>query len=356
MGIRKDLIDIIYQEIPEQLSEIDRIISIGIKLEELVKKFINIKILKNNKISFQNFKFLDQNNKDFTNEIMLMGTIYIFELRNFLLKDEIYFSIGGLYEDKDTGNTVLAEKFLSQKEMLQSIRSSLSSKAVILQGHLENFKSQDIIQNSTLIQMWNQILNLTDISDFKYYKGISTKCLIPGKRTRFYQNPNADDSVWLRFVGKSHRIITYYLKSNGEVSFFNKGWLYEWFKSFVLTQQHINNLQNSLSKGSIEPIVQKMDSVAGYKGGDYSLGNQLGSVQAKYGNDQIISFTSILRVLFEINEILQLYKTQEPQDLEKMANQLFDLFTDKSTEESLSLGVNQTKEYILNILTKDLTN
>lgn len=348
LGIDQALVDYIYQQIPVQSSIIDRIIVIGKQLENLIRQYVEIRTLKTNQ--YGSFGDIKVGNSDaYVKQFMQMGAIYIFEVRHFLLDDEIIFSVGGLYSDKNGGTAKLAEKRLSQREMLQSIRASLSSKAIVLEGSLEKFVPENVEKNSLLIQMWNQILEATDVSDFTYTRGITTRCLLPGKKTRFYQNPNADQQVWLRFVGKSHRIITYYLK-NGEVNFFNKGWLYEWFRAYTITEEHINNLQNSLAHGSIEPIIRKMDSVAGYKGGDYSLGNRVGSVQAKYGNDQIISFTSILRVIFEINEILELYKTKNPQDLEMMAKRLFDLFTDPSTEQSLSLGVDQTIDRILQII------
>lgn len=348
LGIDKDLVDYIYQEVPNQSSIIEKIISIGQQLETLIRKYVEVRSVKTNKYgSFGDIKI--GNSDAYVKQIMQMGAIYIFEVRHFLLNDEIEFSIGGLYTDKESGQTSLAEKRLSQREMLQSIRASLSSKAVVLQGSLENFTSYEVEKNNILIQLWNQVLEATDVSDFTYTKGITTKCLLPGKRTRFYQNPNADQQVWLRFVGKSHRIMTYYLK-NGQANFFNKGWLYEWFRSYTITEEHINNLQNSLARGSVEPMMEKMDSVAGYKGGDYSLGDNKGSVQAKYGNDQIISFTSILRVIFEINEILLLYKDQNLQNLEKMAKQLFDLFTDSTTQKSLTLGVDKTIERILSVI------
>lgn len=348
LGIDQALVNYIYEQVPVQSSIIDRIVIIGKQLESLIRQYVEIRTLKTNR--YGSFGDIKVGNSDaYVKQFMQMGAAYIFEVRHFLLDDEIEFSIGGLYSDKEGGTVALAEKRLSQREMLQSIRASLSSKAIVLEGSLERFASIDVERNGLLVQMWNQILEAADVSDFTYTKGITTRCLLPGKKTRFYQNPNADQQVWLRFVGKSHRIMTYYLK-NGEANFFNKGWLYEWFRAYVITEEHINNLQNSLAHGSIEPIMGKIDNVAGYKGGDYSLGDKAGSVQAKYGNDQIISFTSILRVIFEINEILTLYKTKNPQDLETMAKRLFNLFTDPSTEQSLSLGVDQTIERILQII------
>lgn len=351
LGIDKDLIDEVFKEIPIQGTKIQQIKQIGINLENLIKQYIDFKTIDIKKTNTRRYSFQSLNNKNdrlYVDQILKMSTAFIFELRYFLLADEIIFSIGGLYKD-ESQTTFLAEKRLNQREMLKNIRASLSSKAMVLSGSLENFKSDDVRKESNIVKMWNQVLEMTDTSDFKYnssspYKIFNTN----NKNRRFYQNPNADKSVWLRYVTKAHNQLNYYLLSDG-MSFFNNGWLYEWFQSYTVTQEHIDNLANSLNKGSVKPIISRMDSVAGYKGGDYKAANGR-SIQAKYGNDQIISFTSILQVIFDINTILSNYESENSSNLENMAQQLFDLFTDESTLSSLSLGVNKTKEHLLAIL------
>ena len=62
--------------------------------------------------------------------------------------------------------------------------------------------------------------------------------------------------------------------------FFNEGWLYEWFLNFTKTQEHVEQLLNSINTDTpLWPLMNasKLDNIPGYKGGDLkdALGRQI---------------------------------------------------------------------------------
>ena len=337
-----------------QNTQIDRIYQIGQGLQRQLEIYIKMGVAKRTKWTLDNaMKYSGlAGDQDQSTAILKLATIFIFELRSFLLNDEIVFQLGGTYTDEDN-NTVLAEKLLGQREMLKGLRASLSGEAMVLQGELERFSASDKINNSMLNKMWKQVLQATDVSEYQgsgKVAGANKKRILDNKKVFFYQNSNVDLNVWFRFAGKYHQLLTYYARGQNDVSFFNKGWLYEWFKAYTVDPENVYVLQNAFatSKTPLDQMIGQMDNVPGYKGGDYSLGHGKGSAQAKYGNDKIISFTNVLQVIYKINSILQEWKKQN--DPQIAADELFNLFTDSTTVDTLQLGIEGTKDRILKIL------
>lgn len=354
LGIPEQIAQQFEDSLKNQNTQIERIYQIGQQLQKQLELYIKIGITRRTEWTLDNAKkysgLAGDQEQSFT--ILKLATIFIFELRSFLLKDEIVFQLGGTYIDENN-NFTLAEKLLKQREMLAGLRGSLSQAAMVLQGELERFSENDKIDNSMLAKMWKQVLSATDVSEYQgsgKVAGANKKRILSNKKVFFYQNSNVDLNVWFRFAGKHHLLLTYYARGQNDVSFFNKGWLYEWFKAYTVNPENVYVLQNAFatSKTPLDQMIGQMDNVPGYKGGDYSLGHGKGSAQAKYGNDKIISFTNILQVIYKINSIL--LKWQETNDSKEAAEELFDLFTDSTTIDTLQLGMEGTKDRILKIL------
>lgn len=353
LGLRKDIVDAVFEGIQPQQKEIDRIYQIGLNLEQLISYYVKT----NQKTGgYSKVKYSTENNRERVQNIMFIGTQFIFELRSFLLDDEIQFWLGGEYVD-DNGVSQLAEKRLKQDQMLKDIRASLSSKAMLLKGELDNFKANEVLlqQHSVdLNAIWQDLLEASDTMDFSYTKGRQPD-LIMNNRS-YYQNPNRDTNMYVKYSTAKHIASQYYLL-DGALEYFNTGWLWEWVRGLSLIEERITQIEQQIfdNPHPIALVFQGRDSIAGIKGGDFVIGPGRGSAQAKYGNHQIITFTSIISIIKQINAILIRFKASFPNETTKYAQQLYDLFIDESLASSLTMNANATIERMLENLNKFAT-
>lgn len=273
------------------------------------------------KYSYKNMR------KNTFKQVMMVGGMVIFKLRQFLLQESIIFSLGATDEYGS-----LYERQLTQDQLFQKIgnsqrmamRSSLSSHALMLSRSLETF-NQNTISDFTQVgqlNLWPKILKLAFEGPGIKGKGDDEITSKP----EYYQKDSLDKNVYIRYSeGKRQLRLHYYGKK--EKQFFNKGWLYEWYMEYISqSPEHELMLLNSLQRGSIAPLFENktMESIEGYRGGDYATA-QGQQVQAKYQNQQIITFTSILSVIQQIKAALTIW--QGNADIEGLSQAFVNLFT-----------------------------
>lgn len=265
-------------------------------------------------------------NKDNYRMVQLFGGKLLYKLREFLLNEQIYYLLGG--HGPKGGN--LGEKLVPQNAMLEGLRASLSSNALVLNHNLESLQSFNILTNDSIADMWQQILNwginiTRNKSSFKQIPRKPTK-KDPDPKRPVYQNVSKDSNVYMGFANKQP--LWYYIEGGSQVQY-NRGWLYEWYRAQTLRDtmsalafidklgavQHPIGLLVSSSGGR--------ENIQGLKAGDFSvLSNALinydknaeqqlalgSQVQAKYNNQQIISFHNIKKSINAIYQLLNNYK------------------------------------------------
>lgn len=255
-------------------------------------------------------------------QIILTGGFLVFRLRQFLLQETIYYSLGVTDE-----NGQLYHRQMSQDELWSSVtdrntlalRSSLSSKAILLSKSLEKFNKNDFEQVGTL-NLWPQILKLA-------FGGPAIKDPSDPSCGKYYQKDNKDDNVYVRYTeGRKVAKRNYYYKKGQQFLFYNQGWLYEWYLTYInAAEENEEKLRRSIKSNSIAPIIYGMDNIAGITAGDF-IDAQGRQVQAKFHNQQIISFNNILNILTDIRSLL-LEFMKNPNDTKNMAEQFTNLFT-----------------------------
>ena len=125
--------------------------------------------------------------------------------------------------------------------------------------------------------------------------------------------------------------------------YFIAGLLYEWYMEYITSSEYAEEkLQKQLQNHTIGVLIQPVDRVEGYKGGDYIDQITMSQVQAKFGNKKMISFVSIKTVYDEISIILSQLLSQEKniQEIEKKVEELF-------TDPSIISGLNKDYSTII---------
>ena len=324
LGLSKSVQDVVLEGVNiENMSILD--------LEQIVNNLVTLleKVMKQNqtnkagKIGYS-YSFAEMRKATFR-QVTMIGALLVFKIRQFLLQESITFSLGAT-DDKGT----LFERQITQDELFernggkrQKLRSSLSSHAILLSRSLERFNSEDFQEVGSL-NLWPTIVQLA-------FEGPATKGsgddMESSDGTDFYQKDSADKEVYIRYTeGKKQTRQHYYGKN--EMKYFNRGWLYEWYMEYISADpDNEKKLQQSLSKSSLRPIMKGMDATPGYKGGDYVARGQ--QMQAKYNNQQMITYVSIITVLSEIKKILR--EWHKHGNIETLSQDFISLFTDDST-------------------------
>lgn len=362
VGLDEEVVNTVLEAFQSQNSVIDNLIMMGQQIESLIQQEMG----QNTTLSSISNKAIKShtsaNNKGRIEALMVIGATYLFRLRTFLLDDSISFILGEtIIDDEGNKKPILQNKILSQEGMLKSIRASFSSSAIVLQHNFNKLNSNEIatVNNASETEVWTMIQKAAsvegDYNKQKTGKGAIYK-VVNKKRRRIYQSPDNDTNVFFRFSGKAHRVSKYYeTDPNKPLTFFNNGWLYEWFQAKIVANNALAELKEAM-EGSEHPLMpilknNQIDNVKGIRGGDFSLGDKQGSRQAKYGNNKIISFVNIIQELSKINTILLAFKTaQQDKNPKATAQEIQNLFTDESLLKSLSLTTNEMTDRIINIL------
>lgn len=344
LGISKYVQDIVFEGVNFEkmsLQDLDQLIN---NLIEIITAVMKSKTANGKGYSYS-YKTVRKNT---FKQVMVIGGLLVFKLRQFLLQESIYYSLGATDE-----NGQLFQRKMSQDELWQAttgrnlpgLRGSLSQKAILLSRSLESFNEEDFSQVGSL-NLWPQIIKLA-------FGGPARKDPNDPTLDHFYQKDSNDKNVYVRYTeGRKAAKKNYYYRKNNEFLFYNQGWLYEWYLTYIsAAEENEKNLQRSIKGNSIEPIIGKMDNVAGIAAGDF-IDAQGRQVQAKFHNQKIISFNNVLELLQGIKiELEKLLKT--PEEIKNVAEGFSNLFTeDLSSKNRLNQTYNDIIEkQLLSLLT-----
>ena len=272
-------------------------------------------------INYKDYFITDEKEESFK-ILMTFGGQLVYKIRTLLLKEEIDYILGGY----DSKNNQLKQAIITQPEILNNLKASLTDESVQLQSSLENINNLTEVSKH-INELWNQIKELSDYeqeNDFNYDNPI------PKEEHNYYQKIHPDKKIFMRYATENDKKIRYgYYSIDNKYSFFNDGWLFEWFNAYI-RQGHIEKLKKSLfEEKSLGDMMQKIDNVRGYRGGDFKdiEGRQF---QVKFKNLKVISFKSIITVLNSIKKTLQSYynlKRKTEKSKSKVIKDLVTLFT-----------------------------
>ena len=359
IDLQNDIQTFISPDLSEQQITIDSIITIGQKLLTTINSLVNRVQYKNGNIGgFDSVKNYDQEG-DYVRDVFLMGAEYLFKVRQFFLNDVIHFSSGVTYVDEHNTQR-LGERKFDQNEMFQNhlLRGSISRAAVVFNNNLKQVEIEETSNNLSLL--WSEILEWSTVK--KKDKPDGTEPRSDGKGvTEWFKKDTPDTFIYYRYAG-NHVPMRYYKERNQH--FFNTGWLYEWLKSEQAARNlnKLNTAMHSNGNHPLEPLIignsryglsgHKMDNVAGIKGGDYNLGSRSAaySEQAKYGNEQVITFTSIIKNIEELNHLF--IQLRSDNNTKAIAKEIMAMFTDETTLKGLGAAAKTTINRITKILSQ----
>lgn len=322
LNISNSVQTMILEGVTTEQSSIESLRQIVSNLKNLIEKVM--KTSTSSKKRSYTYSYAELRKNTFR-QITLVGALVVFRLREFLLQEQIIFSLGvtdsyGQLYERQISQDELFDKVVPGGKRLK-VRSSLSEHAILLSKSLETFKVNENYQQVGELNLWPSILKLAFDGPRIAKSGDDKK----EGDTDYYQKDSADKNVYVRYSEGKKQILSYYYLKNGYFQYYNQGWLYEWYMEYLSSSAEAEKiLQGFINKQSIEPIISKMDKLEVYKGGDYvSLKNQ--QMQAKYSNQQMISYVSILKVLKEIDDILS--KWNENCSIKDMSEEFVKLFT-----------------------------
>lgn len=345
LGLSKSVQDTILEGVNIErmnLDDLEQIVNNLVKLLEKVMK--QTQVNRAGKIGYS-YSFAEMRKASFR-QVTLVGALLVFKIRQFLLQEPIIFSLGAT-DPKGK----LFERQISQDELFQRVdgkrqrlRSSLSAHAILLSKSLEQYNALDFKEVGSL-NLWPQIVSLA-------FEGPALKDsgeVLDINGTKYYQKDSADSEVYIRYTeGKKATKQHYY--GRNDLKYFNRGWLYEWYMEYISTHpDNEEKLAKALSHSSLSPIIKGMDAIPGYKGGDYIAQGQ--QMQAKFNNQQMITYVSIINVLTEIKNIFQQWR--EHGNIELLSQEFISLFTDDSTAIN---RLNETYNEIVNTQLLNLLN
>lgn len=314
---------------------------------ETLPKLNQIKVLGN----FLNNYFSDID-KQGDKKIYELGMRFVFQLRSFLLNEEIIFSIGATSPKGE-----LSIREVHQSELFQHIHVNLEKQSVRINEELERFDKNYIDQVQS--KYWQQIVDAASFDwdgDEKYtskFLATSSK-----RKRKIYKKSSPDVNVWVRYYmtrTKALMIVKYYNKGGDNFMNFNEGWLYEWFLDYIYSKQDgMQTLAESLkTETPLRPIMEgaNRENIAGYKGGDIQTltGKQ---IQAKKGNNKIITFNSIKKVISETLSIIDIYEKHimDPGAAQILGEKFAQLFTHESILKNTNKDMNNIVDDIIKVL------
>lgn len=322
LGISKYVQDIVLEGVNLERMQIQDLLQM---LDNLIKTLSQVMIQQQQQNKSYTYSYSFKNiRKNTFKQFILLGGLLVFRIRQFLLQETIYYSLGATDEKGQ-----LFQRKMSQDELWSQViknnsalRGSLSQKAIMLSKSLEKFNNNNFESVGNL-NLWPQILNLA-------FGGPAIKEVHDPENGKFYQKDSNDLNVYVRYSeGRKKAKRNYYYKKNNQYLFYNQGWLYEWYLTYINeSENHELMLLQSIQKNSIAPIIYGMDKVAGITAGDF-MDIQGHQVQAKFHNQKIISFTNIMDVLYSIQkELKQLIKN--PNEISQVSERFVNIFIDDS--------------------------
>lgn len=290
-----------------------------------------------------------------------LGANIIFNLRKFVAKKDIILQIGGT--DSKGNNLRTMEKPIT--DVLKNVSNyNINNGELALSAIIEKYENLNKKINKQQSAVWKKILDASELSGGYKEEFDASKNLPSGQGAvnsrnsehQTYQRHKIDTYIYYTYTNKT--INQYYkIDKNHDYTFFNTGWLFQWF------MQKWNNatldekeLMINEKDHPLRFIIDKVDNVPGYKGGDYAVGKR--EFQAKYGNSRLITIKSIEKVMGSIIAFLDEYDKNKKGAKTKLAQELVELFHEKGDIVIDQVNNTYTKEAktLINSLSKRLTN
>lgn len=276
-------------------------------------------------------KYLDIGTDSADKAAYSLGAVIIFNLRKFVTKKDIIMYIGGT--DAENNNLKVLEKpiteFINDPSTFKITNSALE-----LYSAIEKYENLNKTINQRQSAVWKKILDASQAKgsgDFITHNGADATIPL-AKKDRYgkdyrnlYQRIIIDTDVYYGFNGKN--LYSYY-KMEDYFQFFNRGWLFEhftnkWMHASAEGKAMIVDQVNS--EHPLAGIVGKTDNVPGYQGGDVQYRGR--DYQMKYGNQQIITKTSIKKCMNIIIKSLNEFENNKKRAKTILSRNLVELFT-----------------------------
>lgn len=246
--------------------------------------------------------------------IVTLGTILIFQLRQFITNESLQFVLAGTTRDKQLKEKTYDQDVIFNKANLNNLRISFANAQVELASQIEKLSALENADSSLMAQ-WKKVLEYGFTENYQKEELVDDK----GAEGSLYHKEK-DINVYMKFSNRGRRkTLTYYYMSHikptsrddlDSSKAYDKGWMYQWLK------MHYDNIE--IDDSSKAPLLKLMsqkssirENVAGIKGGDYGI------EQYKYRNRRIITFRNMLNILKGdgnyvglINSLEELLKTQ----------------------------------------------
>lgn len=247
--------------------------------------------------------------------IIKLGTILIFQLRQFVTNESLQFILAGTTKDKELKEKTYEQDEIFNRANLSNLRISFANAQVELASQIEKLSA---LQNadSSLMSQWKKVLQYGFTENYRQEELVDDK----GAEGSLYHKKEADINVYMKFSNRGRRkTLTYYYMNHIKPTSrddldpskaYDRGWMYQWLK------MHYDNIEiDDLSKTPLLDLMSQKSSfrenIAGIKGGDQGL------EQYKYRNRRIITFRNMLNILKGngnyiglINSLEELLKTQ----------------------------------------------
>lgn len=316
-----------------------------VKIQNYCNKFINEY---NIYISKSGLTTQGQNNTNLVSELLSSATFILYEIRSALIGEDIQFIIG---TTSAKGNRITAQIY-DQREVLSHLKLDLRNMEMHVKTKLTASQQQDSFLNSSILAQWGQVIQWATVPNWKEAKKIGKD--ISDHTT--YEKLENDINIYFIYSGKRHQLSTYYGEHK---QYFNRGWLFEWYLSYIdslmlIPNKNINDEDNWPAPTSLSKMIgaNRMDSVKGYKGGDIRLQNQ--AFQAKMGNHRIIRIGDLYNAIRDLNNILSKYLAGELTK-QATAQELSYLFTEYDSQTGIVETINKDFNEITDDVLKGLS-
>lgn len=292
------------------------------------------------------------------NELMVYGAQLIYLLRSFIWNEDIMFHMG----TTDSYNRYKADAFIPQSQILPSLTVTKQNAVGVSVALQKELIAKNRGNNLLQVKRENLWRRVEQLSEARYLSGrniskVDLRKAGAKKAHWAYQSQKKDMLIYLKFSG--NQVSKYYdMSGSGKrdsLQHFNNGWLWEWYNSILYggTDEQYAEATKAIKAGSLKPIMQTPDYIAGTKQGDFrdALGRQ---VQSKYNNEKIISFNNIRHIVYKLEKSLAAF-IQEGQDV-NVQNNLMSVLQEHFFPESINLGDKFGKQVAEEILGKFNSN
>lgn len=359
LNLYKELQDVISDEFKQEINEIISTQNIHsnaefiLQLCKIITKKIDIYVYTQSIYGTQTSLYGNRSKNKGTKEeqdLMIFATQLIYAIRSFIQEEEIFYH---MVSKDENGKQI--DAFISQKQIMNSL-TGVTKKSI---GVTREIQKQLIQKNQSPIEnarknMWQRVEYL---SEGLYLPGRNIKKIDmrkSGERKAHwaYQNQKKDILIYLKYSGGKKRILTkYYDKEESgkkdSLMSFNNGWLWEWYNEILYgeSDEQYEAVKKDLLQGTLKSIMSTPDYIPGTKQGDFqdAIGRQ---IQSKYYNEKIISYNNIRHIIFDLEQALTLYLSENSKEnvTQNLINKLQEHFYPESAKLGDDFANNEVKK------------